>query len=252
MSPRAADTPIYYAEYLPNIKTITLTVTSAPGSSLGLDPRGLSIRVTDPSGKTAVIPLPAKHDGNSSSMRISQDPRNPGQTVIRLSAQEPANCSRANDDEPIIPWTANQLNKVAEVRCKSCNGIVVSNGNLNSWKDLPSEGWAEMMDLWHCHKPDEHQLPGHEHEHTSGKGYAAGSKLVSKKGTGFVDAMSFLLQEEDCIGVDVSVRFFSCVLLSIYPLCYSHCFSILHLQSLHWRLLCHHHVTFRATRRTLP
>lgn len=252
MSSNAEDTPIFYAEYLPNIKTITLTVTSAPGSSLGLDPRGLSVRVTDPSGKTAIIPLPATHDGNSSSMRISQDPRNSGQTVIRLSAQEPANFSRANDDEPIIPWTASQLNNVAEVRCKSCNEIVVSSGSINSWKDLPSEGWAEMMDLWHCHKPDEHHLPGHEHEHTSGKGYAAGSKLVARKGTGFVDAMSFLLKEEDCIGVDVSFPFLPCVLFSIYSLFYFHFFSILHLQSLHWRPLCYHHVTFRARRRSLP
>ncbi|KAF1346958.1 HECT-like ubiquitin-conjugating enzyme-binding-domain-containing protein [Delphinella strobiligena] len=154
-------------------------------------------------------------------MRISRDPRNPGQTVVRLSAQEPANFSQAYIDEPIILWTANQLNNAVEVRCRSCNGVIVSSGSIDSWKDLPSEGWAEMMDLWHCHKPDEHHVSGHEHELTSGKGYAAGSKLVAKKGTGFVDAMSLLLKEEDCIGVDVSFRLLSCVLLSICPLSYT-------------------------------
>ena len=80
---------------------------------------------------------------------------------------------------------------------------------MRDWKDLPSEGWAEMMDFWHCHKPDE----PHMHDHGSlKKGYAANSQLALKQGIAMVDANDFLLASEDCqdiaVGLYRSVRLY--------------------------------------------
>lgn len=219
-------TPDFYAEYLPNIRSVTLTLNPSPGSSYGLHPDGTLLRITTPTGKTTDVPLPARCNANGEGMRISQDLRDPSITVIRLPAKPLMSSfsSSADHEGYIAPWTATQLDGTEiEVRCKSCSGVIVSKGSVKVWKDLPSEGWAEMMDLWHCHKPDEHHLPGHEHEQVTGKGYAAGSKLIARRQTGFVDALSFLLQEDDCIGVEVSfcVPFSTCTFLFFTLYCLS-------------------------------
>ena len=100
-----------------------------------------------------------------------------------------------------VPWSAHDLDANAEFICSTCDAVVVELESIRDWRDLPSEGWAEMMDLWHCHKPDEHE---HEHDHAGqGKGYASNSKLLSRPGVGLVDTLGFLLSEENCSNVKV-------------------------------------------------
>ncbi|KAK8213420.1 hypothetical protein M8818_002719 [Zalaria obscura] len=93
------------------------------------------------------------------------------------------------------------LGAQAELICRSCRSVIVQRGSIIQWKDLPSEGWAEMMDFWHCHKPDDHGQEGHYHASIGTKGYAAAGRLVAKPGVGFVDVLSFLLAETDCTEV---------------------------------------------------
>lgn len=86
------------------------------------------------------------------------------------------------------------------------------------WKDLPSGNWAEMMDFWHCHKPD----PPEEERNKEGedpnavvKGYGAGNQLVAVEGTVLVDVTSFLVKGVDCLGVEeskVRILYLNCVL----------------------------------------
>ena len=105
----------------------------------------------------------------------------------------------------IVPWDGGLLGKQEgmELRCKNCEGVVLQREAVREWKDLPNENWAEMMDFWHCHKPDEHHLHGHEHEVGGLKGYAAGNRLKAAQGVGFVDLTGFLLSEQDCAGAKV-------------------------------------------------
>lgn len=54
-------------------------------------------------------------------------------------------------------WSASYLRKsVANYtfNCLSCNHTLIDYSNIKSVLDMPSELWAEMMDFWHCHKPD--------------------------------------------------------------------------------------------------
>lgn len=198
--------PSFYAEYLPNIKSVTITLSNIePGSSYGITPLGTDLRIVSPKGEAANIPLPATCNASSSAgMRVSQDPTRAEQTVVRVSAKPLSMSSDTKtgaDEEPLVPWSASKLHAQIEVCCKTCGAAMVEQGKIITWKDLPSEGWAEMMDLWHCHKPDEHDHGGG----VDAKGYAAGSKLVARCGVGLVDALGFLIKEGDCVNLEVSL-----------------------------------------------
>lgn len=54
-------------------------------------------------------------------------------------------------------WNASYLRKSVvnyTFNCSSCNNPLISSTKVKSVLDMPSELWAEMMDFWHCHKPD--------------------------------------------------------------------------------------------------
>ncbi|KAF5022241.1 hypothetical protein F66182_5714 [Fusarium sp. NRRL 66182] len=83
-----------------------------------------------------------------------------------------------------------------------CGNEFVAQNTINTWKDLPSENWAEMMEFWHCHKPHDHQHQ--DSESLATKGYGANHAISAQQGTGFVDLTSFLFQESDCSGLKYS------------------------------------------------
>lgn len=102
-------------------------------------------------------------------------------------------------------WDANEMSGVG-VWCRECEAVLVSVDRITEWRDLPSENWADMMDLWHCHKPhdeNEHSIP-EEQEENSSKGYAATTSLVVSSGVGFVGPSYFLVARADCTNVKVS------------------------------------------------
>lgn len=70
------------------------------------------------------------------------------------------------------------------------------------WKDLPSENWAEMMEFWHCHKPEPHNHQSHEH--LADRGYGANAGISAQDAVGFIDIMSFLFTDHDTTGLKVS------------------------------------------------
>jgi hypothetical protein len=90
---------------------------------------------------------------------------------------------------------------------------------LKTWKDLPSENWAEMMEFWHCHKPHDHDAK--DEDSLGKKGYGASSAIAAQPSVGLVDQTSFLVSEVDCTGLLVSLiaaqshRLFSYVLASV-------------------------------------
>lgn len=120
--------------------------------------------------------------------------------------------------EEYVPWMAGDMGSYTRLGCRGCGNVVLdcsptpAPGNTGSgwvWKDLPSGNWAEMMDFWHCHKPDTHD---HDHgDHTVSieernsqvKGYGAANQVVASSRTGLVDVATFLVAEGDCRGLKV-------------------------------------------------
>ncbi|KAJ5970930.1 uncharacterized protein N7479_000848 [Penicillium vulpinum] len=240
------DVPLYlHAEFLPNIRQITLYV-SLPGTTAfdGIRPdiqlsesrKAVTVSLSKPfEYVTETIKLPARV--NDASWRVlktvsgpapKSDPNGTGDSSYDFSFRmqvDPDEEALAPRDELIdefAPWTAEEMSSSTRIRCRECEHVFldpslisesVDQGTDESpargwiWKDLPSGNWAEMMDFWHCHKPDPHE--GHEkHEKDSAlkvedqtaqtKGYGANSHVVAISGTVFVDVATFLVAETDC------------------------------------------------------
>ena len=193
-----------YAEHLLNIQQVTIFATLESESNretraeLSSDRRSLSLTHD---GETATICLPSEIAGSASltlpmakskvlsfRLQVTED----GATLDRPHLRH------GND----VPWPAASLSCETSVACRECQNIVVRSSSLATWKDLPSENWAEMMDFWHCHKPADHEAHVADAPSTM-KGYAASSAVRTSPGTGLVDLSYLLICEQDCSNIQV-------------------------------------------------
>lgn len=221
---------LIYAELLSNIRQISviasLDTPCDAATKVELAPQGQRVVLTH-AGETISLNLPG-HVAASS--RLQKPALGSRELSWRLPlADAPASSALEHLQENEAPWSAKQLGNNPGFACRNCNTTVLKEGVIETWKDLPSENWAEMMEFWHCHKPDvpEHEQ-NHEQNHESNgasgqsqadfnanRGYGANTKFVARPGTAFIDSTTFLLSENDCSGL--SVRFWSHFsLLGIY------------------------------------
>ncbi len=199
-----------YAELLINLRQVTIFATLGSNINgqtsliLSADLNNVTIHHE---GETAHLQLPAKVAANAT-LPLPKAPVTELSFRLPISRQErlanPIDELRGNS----APWCAELLTPTTQICCRACNQVLVERSAVAVWKNLPSENWAEMMDFWHCHKPDheEHAFNGVDAATASGtqKGYAAGSKLTAKAGVGFVDLCYLLLARPDCCGTYVS------------------------------------------------
>ncbi|KAA8645885.1 HECT-type E3 ubiquitin transferase [Aspergillus tanneri] len=126
-------------------------------------------------------------------------------------------------EEPLdgfVPWTASDMLSTTRLGCRQCGSIVLDSPSLYHtdsinecpagwvWKDLPSGNWAEMMDFWHCHKPDTEKedtqdaaIRVPEDKNATVKGYGAANQVIANPGIVLVDVATFLVSEVDCSGL---------------------------------------------------
>ena len=196
-----------YAELLLNIRQVTVFAMLPSNCNaktrmwLGRDQRTLSLRHE---GDEAIIELPCL-------VASSANPKFPSAAARELSFRlvisdaagllaEPKQATDYHD-----PWLALKLTSETQVACGSCGTLLVN--NVNVWKHLPSAGWADMMDFWHCHKPspvdDDNAHAG------SSKGYAAANALGPTTGTGLVGVSYLLLSDMDCTSIKVGNYLFA-------------------------------------------
>lgn len=209
-----------YAEHLQNIRTLSIQASLATHSSkdttatLSADGSRLTL---EHESETATIELPVRLPGRCNDNVLTL-PAAPSKNIsFRFSVLEtPATnlLTRSVDDRAhVIPWTATDLTPETEIHCASCLAILSTRGAIKEWKDLPSEGWAEMMDLWHCHKPD---VPhAHETNGDAGRGIGTNSRLAVEQGVGLVGPLDLLFARDDCpwSQVGLTIPF---ILLSAY------------------------------------
>jgi hypothetical protein len=203
---------LLYAELLANIRQISLAVSlpspceastqvalSADCQTVELKHGGLSHRLT----------LPAKASLGATLLPIQIKQRGSAALSWRLPLDSKSLSPSHRADQ--MPWSATDLKPSSDVACRQCKAIVVPSGAVRLWKDLPSENWAEMMEFWHCHKPDHKH--GEDHGDSSGKadektlaarGYGASSVISAQEGVGFVDLTTLLFTESDCQHLTVS------------------------------------------------
>lgn len=254
---KGADPPIHlHAELLPNIRQVTLYV-SLPESSklndalpeilLSESRRAITVSYSEPYEHVAeTIKLPARvSDAARRGLKIDRQNqqgsennqvddggrrelsfRMPLDKTLEESGSE--SCLNGEMMDDYVPWTASDMAPSAKVRCKECCNIFLDkptpHGDTETdlpgwtWKDLPSGNWAEMMDFWHCHKPDPPKRAGRhdaEDANTQVKGYAAANRVVAIPGTVLVDVATFLVAGSDCLGLE-KVRLYSSFLFSLF------------------------------------
>lgn len=211
-----------YAEHLINIRTLTIQVSletpSHAGTKATISADGSTLSISHESD-IASIELPVNIAGeNDKELSIPATPTNDLSLRLRIDNNTGGSLQNSQSSETIIPWTATSLSNQVELRCKECNAVVVPRDKIQIWKDLPSEGWAEMMEFWHCHKPNE----PHDHEHqTDKKGYSADSTLAITPSVGLVNATNFIIADTDCQNIKVGLEpfplFFYCLRTFMAP-----------------------------------
>ncbi|KAF4962668.1 hypothetical protein FSARC_9229 [Fusarium sarcochroum] len=200
----ASQTPTsIYAELLSNIRQISVVASlSTPADSstkaeISHDGRQLNVTHQDrtesislPAQTSVAGPLPVTKTGRPSlSWRLPVSPAD----------AKPAQFSLENQ---ALPWTSVDITTGSPIGCRNCGNEFVTQNTIKTWKDLPSENWAEMMEFWHCHKPHDHEHQ--DSESLASKGYGANHAISAQQGIGFVDLTSFLFSESDCRGLKYS------------------------------------------------
>ncbi|KAK3395637.1 ubiquitin-conjugating enzyme E2-binding protein [Sordaria brevicollis] len=221
--------PLLYAELLSNIRQTSLAV------SLGSASDASTRVVVAADGENVEL----QHHGQSHTLRLPSKValggailpiQRPGASTLswRLPLGQATGLDASSSTESST-WTATDLKVGSPVACRQCQAVVVSQDMVTIWKDLPSENWAEMMEFWHCHKPDDHDHNhgghGDHHHHddksngisTNGqntkaddkslaaRGYGASSVISAQQSVGFVDLTTLLFVEQDCSNITYSL-----------------------------------------------
>ncbi|KAF4455032.1 hypothetical protein F53441_2593 [Fusarium austroafricanum] len=192
-----------YAELLSNIRQISvvasLSTPADPSTKAEISHHGRQLNVTH-RGYTESVTLPAQ-TSVTGSLPVAQNAR-PGLSWRLPVSPTEAKLVHFSLENQALPWTSVDIAAGTPVSCRNCGSEFVAQSTINTWKDLPSENWAEMMEFWHCHKPHDHQHQNSESLAT--KGYGANHAISAQKGVGFVDLTSFLFLESDCKGLKYS------------------------------------------------
>ncbi|TLD06501.1 uncharacterized protein PgNI_09003 [Pyricularia grisea] len=226
-----------YAELLPNIRQVSV-VASLPSpcetsTRALLLSDGSRIHVTHrDDSRLLELPAAVVQGGGGGSAILPLKPA--ADNRCKLTWRFPLGLASSSSAAPkgitaptgsSVPWEAVNIAAGSTVRCGGCDAVLVPGDSIMEWKDLPSANWAEMMEFWHCHKPDDHAgQDGHRHdghdqdnhrvkagdkadEQTlARRGYGANSSIQARRGVGFVDLMTFLFAEDDCRGVEIPSR----------------------------------------------
>lgn len=211
-----------YAELLSNIRQVSIA------ASLPSPPNArTTAKILDDGRKLCI-----EHDGMMEHMDLPGKVSHTGPLAVSQSASSElawrlplsttaTQVHQFSPETQSIPWSASDLERGSAVCCRSCSSILIQKDVIQSWKDLPSENWAEMMEFWHCHKPHDHSE--HQNESLANKGYGANSAITAQPGIGFVDITSFMFDEANCQNLLVSRSSANAFILFCYcPMLRSH------------------------------
>ncbi|KAL4783501.1 ubiquitin-conjugating enzyme E2-binding protein [Aspergillus varians] len=236
-----------HAEYLPNIRQVSVQISvpadTHPEISLSESRRAVSVSVSlsEPVGYVSeTIKLPARvTEGSRRILRDANVARNGSCTGLgtdigrefsyRMQVDDAELVQRGAVEELMdnfVPWAAGDMAASTKLRCGQCERVIIDTPDVATssslldehsalqsaswvWKDLPSGNWAEMMDFWHCHKPDplegqdDHGPDKHlvEDENSKVKGYGASNQVLATPGTVLVDVATFLISDIECKGL---------------------------------------------------
>ncbi|CCH61541.1 hypothetical protein TBLA_0E04920 [Henningerozyma blattae CBS 6284] len=159
----------YAAEYLPRIGCISIVVEGLEDlcvQKLQFNDTTSILEVSNNSGTIYHIKLPYIADATMDISSIKYQKNGPNEYVLRLPINSIEKLKRVNllemDDELEGLWSKKQLLSLSDFNfcCIKCQNIIISKSNSFKINQMPSEYWMELMDYWHCHKPDDKSVAG--------------------------------------------------------------------------------------------
>ena len=203
-----------YAELLLNIRQVTVVATLPSSSNKNTKveiSESCTAIIVHHEEETVALSLPCQVLRTG----ILEIPKPPSSELsFRLPFDKSVLLTKMHEEDfALTQWSAKSLGSRTRIACKSC-GYIWIDSSISSWRDLPSENWAEMMDFWHCHKP-EAETNGHSNGHVTGKGYAADRRIAAQPGIAFVDVLHFQVHPDDCSGLEVSTIFINSSICSV-------------------------------------
>ena len=147
-------------------------------------------------GQRFSIELPCEVSGDRG---LDIPARKDNEVTFRLQVSDSVElASRFADVES--PFPIDSLSLKSEIACNSCKSVITK-GSIGIWRDLPRENWADMMDFWHCHRPDESQIRAVS---VASKEYEVSDRSFVRKGLGLADRCHLIVSEDDCSNIKVS------------------------------------------------
>lgn len=206
---------VLFAEHLHYANVVNLTVQLAsdvqPGTTLQLT-EDQSACVLEHNGECILLGLPARVTSDTDLLTCDPESGHRSKTLRLTSVIHDIGTARIVDEDE-TPWSASSLDASVAITCAgsqdhACHATILQPNSVHDWRDLPSQGWAEMMDMWHCHKPEEPADP----ISSANKGYDHASSLRIEPGMAFVEPLQILLSPQDCSNVNVSsLSLLSCI-----------------------------------------
>lgn len=207
----------YLSEYLSRIKSVAISIQLPEGYDI--------IKLSFKDTERAIVHFRDCDGGEHSepvllaeeiSYSVTQTDQPVGETTNTISFRLPAvpnekkghASSFFGTSKVVTPWSAREFSTHSEsvdIACAQCGQILVTHNPSRNWKQLPSENWAEMMDFWHCHKPEKKKdgTNGISDHDQHNPGYAI-SRFVPTETINFVGLTYFLINPESTTPDSVS------------------------------------------------
>lgn len=177
---------VYYIELLANLRQLQITLAFDNDTTISIQVNQDHLVVTDGSKAAHIVPLPARVAPKKSSI---DDTLKREFSIVLPIVQE-----TSSQGASIPPLTAPQLNALQDgtfnLSCRQCDAVLLPK-SIDTFKDLPSEHWAELMECWLCHK-----APGTDQYYDPAV-KASTSQILAQETVGLVGATYFLLHSKD-------------------------------------------------------
>ncbi|CAI4044120.1 hypothetical protein N7582_003284 [Saccharomyces uvarum] len=145
----------YVVEWLPRINRIAVVVDGWERVQIK-SVEGTLLSIFGDDGQREDISLPVEVEENVNKPYEFEKGRNDLEHIVKIRSK----CSEKYDNSimslPDGKWTKRDLCLDPEfsIECLQCKQKVISKENCRVLNNMPSEFWMELMDYWHCHKPD--------------------------------------------------------------------------------------------------
>ncbi|KAG7661363.1 uncharacterized protein J8A68_005155 [[Candida] subhashii] len=166
---------MYFAEHLPRVNTISIVVELPsgfiPSKIHPFSPQSLHLIPTTTDHQPIEIKLPISIPQNNE-LKISGLKLQNQTLSFSILLQSTTAITHTNNDQSVSEfmnlqqsqkWSCKDLQSKTpnptnnshqfEFICSNCDAMIIDSAKY-LFMDMPSEYWYELMDFWHCHKPD--------------------------------------------------------------------------------------------------